>query len=106
MGNRCTWYNMKSKILCANPFELPVNGTYESVCGKIIYHGKYAKNQEINGDVDSYGDLYEDSLCGLCRDIKRHENDCVEDDYSEEDQGAEDEAIAYDRFNEVSEIVM
>ncbi len=94
------------KTLCENPFELPINGTYEAVNGQQIYHGKYAKNQEETGDVDRYGQLYGDRLCPLCRDIKSHENDCPEDDYSEEDQAAEDEAIAYDRFNEVSEIVM
>jgi hypothetical protein len=91
---------MKSKILCENPFELPINGRYESVKAGMIWHGKFADNQEEEGGQ------YLDKLCYLCRDIKSHENDMPEDDYSEEDQGAEDEAIAYDRFNEVSEIVM
>jgi hypothetical protein len=87
-------------LLCANPYELPVNGKYESVKAGMIWHGKFADDQEEDG-----GDSF-DRLCWLCRDIKAHENDCVEEDYSEEDQSAEDEAIAYDRFNEVSEIVM
>jgi len=97
---------MEQKILCVNPFELPINGRYESVKAGMIWHGKFATNQEEGGKPDKYGDLYDDKLCYLCRDIKSHENDCVEDDYSEEDQGAEDEAIAYDRFNVESEIVM
>ncbi len=90
---------MAEKIICANPYGLPLGGSYESVSKGMIYHPKYATNQEEGGQPDKNGDLWGDGLCYLCRDIQAHENDDCEPEVDETDQSAEDEALAYERMS-------